>query len=970
MNGGFGGNFRHGWTACAAVVLVATASPVAAQIRSFNVPAQDAASGVATFAKQADIQLLISVRDASGKRTNVVRGNLSVDAALKQLLAGTGLRAQAIAPQTYSVVPSMVGNGPGAEGAISDRDAAPDEETTAAGPIIVTGSRIPVQAANSAHDVRVYDRQVIERSGQTTVGDFLNTLPTVSTAITESGQQQNPVGGSTVRLRGLPIGTTLLLVNGRRIQTSGSQAESDFFDLNNIPVAAIERIEVVADGASAVYGSDAIGGVINIILKKNVDGLEVMAQGGFASGLRDATASLAFGRQWDRFSISAVGSFQSRTALLTDERSITRSSDYSRFGGPNNNFPACNPGNVFSLDGSPLPGASNSAQSSFASFNGTSSAEPVTPSDFNYGSLNNCSILAGSALIPRTTRYGLFSQLSADLSDSLELFGELMYSHVDQKQDAGVQQLFGTPDFQIYTLGAQNPFNPFGETVGLALSLPTVKVGQFQRTNFVRALAGARNKSGPWRWEVAAWQSADSTRQRTPNVGVDSIALQNALDASDPGQAINPFAPDGLGSATLAQSIFSDGLQHFRSTQRSLNGTVRGTVAQLPAGSLQLVVGGELNSFKLKTVADQYPGFTPGARTSFGRRTQAAFAEARIPLLASSDAAGRAGELLTLGLAGRVDHYSDFGTVWTPQANAELKPVRGLTIRGTIGRAFKAPSLPVLHNPVQAFPCLVTDPRDGSVIQASCTFGGNPDLRPIRGNSRTLGFVLSPPRVSGLQISVTNWHVRETDAIQSLSPDFIVSNENVFAGRVLRNSEGQITDVDSTSVNFGSIGVSGIDYLASYRFSTAIGEFTPSIAFTQIYHYQSALTPGSPGENGAGKALNSNNWAPKWKGTLSSQWESGPFSAGLAGRYVGSYRDYDGVRHIGDFWLVDANARVRIDARPWLGRRSVLTLDAGAVNLFNKLPQFSNYQFGFVGYDPAEADIRGRFVYLRLGARL
>src|SRR5262249_31006944 len=147
-----------------------------------------------------------------------------------------------------------------------------------------------------------------------------------------------------------------VLINGRRLETSGIQAQSDFFDLNNIPLGAVDRIEVVGDGSSAIYGSDAIAGVVNVILRKDYSGIELTAERGRADEFDETRASAAFGKTWNSASFSAIASYQTNGDLKSNDRSISASNDYTKFGGPNNNLPICYPGNVFSLDGSTLPG--------------------------------------------------------------------------------------------------------------------------------------------------------------------------------------------------------------------------------------------------------------------------------------------------------------------------------------------------------------------------------------------------------------------------------------------------------------------------------------------------------------------------------------------------------------------------------------------------------------------------------------
>jgi outer membrane receptor protein involved in Fe transport len=178
--------------------------------------------------------------------------------------------------------------------------------------------------------------------------------------------------------------------------------------------------------------------------------------------------------------------------------------------------------------------------------------------------------------------------------------------------------------------------------------------------------------------------------------------------------------------------------------------------------------------------------------------------------------------------------------------------------------------------------------------------------------------------------------------------------------------------VNSTFVNFGEIRVAGFDYQIDYKYESGVGTWTPAASATQTYHYTTALTPGAPATDRASMANDDGNWSPRLKLTTALGWKMGPYTANVDGRYVGRYQDYDSSREIGNFWFCDANLHYAV-GQAWMNGNALLAgtyLEFGAVNLFNKLPQYSNYFFGLLGYDPTQSDIRGRFVYVQLGAKL
>lgn len=321
----------------------------------FDIPAQSLSNALTQFGRDTGVEIVFSPEAVVQKTSNAVKGDFRREKAIALLLIGTGLtfritstgalivdaplgpRASGDAidqtdisvrvaqSNSTSTQPEEANNPTSLKNAtplpgFSSRDGA---DKSALEEVIVTGSRIP-HGSEGPQQVKVFGRQQIEQSGQTSVASFLSTLPDVSVAAVDN-TFQTANGASTVQLHGLPMGTTLILINGRRVEVNGLEASNTFnvFDLNDIPLAAVERVEVVSEGSSAVYGSDAIAGVINIILKTNFDGLEAGTKYGFANGTDEWDSSLAWGQRFDKGSFSIIGSFQARSELQGIERSIT-----------------------------------------------------------------------------------------------------------------------------------------------------------------------------------------------------------------------------------------------------------------------------------------------------------------------------------------------------------------------------------------------------------------------------------------------------------------------------------------------------------------------------------------------------------------------------------------------------------------------------------------------------------------------
>jgi len=297
-------------------------------------------------------------------------------------------------------------------------------------------------------------------------------------------------------------------------------------------------------------------------------------------------------------------------------------------------------------------------------------------------------------------------------------------------------------------------------------------------------------------------------------------------------------------------------------------------------------------------------------------------------------------------------------------------------VRCSYGKAFKVPSLYNLYLPSVPFSTPVFDPLTSQTEFVSATFGGNSSLRPETGQSRTIGIVYSNDSLSDLHLSLTHWSVDEANSIQNLDAQTAVSNENLFPGLVVRTNCGippcPIDHVSTTYVNFGEIRLRGVDAQLDLRYRTPFGDFTPSLSATETYHYVVALQPGVPPTDRVSKANDDRNFAPRWKGTMALGWTRGVYTVSVDGRYIGKYQDYDRFNINPGTWFVDTNFRFAfgqalLSRDSWLGNAY---LEVGAVNLFDKLPGFSNFDFGIVGYDPLEADLRGRFIYGQFGIEL
>jgi iron complex outermembrane recepter protein len=339
------------WAASASICFVLIAlmgvQSARAQAREFNVPAQSATTGIPEFARQAAIQILVSETLVRGKRTAAVTGALPVQKALVILLEGTGLIANSKDGTTFTLSVAatrttsrnLSGTSSGDSAALEDKgppekepkSSSSEDERTELAEIIVTGTNIR-GVTSSASPVQVFTRQDIDRTGLGTLQSFFEKLPqnfsgvsenTIST-VAGSTTSGNAASASAINLRGLGSDSTLLLVDGHRVAAGG--LNGDIADVSLIPLAAVDRVEIVTDGASAIYGSDAVGGVVNVILRKDFDGAETRARFGSVSegASHETQIGQTFGKTWAGGSAVLSYEYLDRTPLSAANRAFSR----------------------------------------------------------------------------------------------------------------------------------------------------------------------------------------------------------------------------------------------------------------------------------------------------------------------------------------------------------------------------------------------------------------------------------------------------------------------------------------------------------------------------------------------------------------------------------------------------------------------------------------------------------------------
>lgn len=946
---------RLSMSSCAAIAMMALAAPVAAQTQvqtvAFDIPAQNLAAALRTFARQSGQQVIFDGAAARGKTSHALKGHHAVEAGLELLLRGSGLQVRR---GEHGVL--MVGNGPQDAAASSRFEPATVDE------LMVTGTRLK-QALDNGFPLNSYSREALEGSGQPNLGAFLTTLTEVSINTATTAPFAGTNGLATVQLRGLPIGTTLMLVNGRRVQSFGSSSGTMIFDLNSIPFEAIERVDIVPVGSSAVYGGDALAGVVNVILKRSFEGLSFGARYGVADGTQDRGLSLAMGKTFDRGSFLIMAATNKTTPLTTVERNFLVDTDYRRFGGPDARVRTCLPGTVTSATTANLPGLN----STLAAIPNVASGTPLTIANFaaGAGAPNLCGEYAGGdgyALINGSESHAFHASGEYQLFGRLTLFGEATYNRENIFTPQGALTLSNL------LVPATNAFNPFGVPVRVSARLGEVNglPGRKRETEYERLLAGVRGSlPNSWDFEASVMTSRDKSDATTLNGLIGSAARVTALASSDPALALNPFTTGRAASEAVLRSIWANTVARVADGKHEqASAFLRGTFAALPAGDVAFVVGAEASRSGWATVSPASSNPTP---RDLERTASAGFAEVNLPLLAARGNSRRT--IASLSLAGRTDSFSDYGKAQTYQVGLELRPVKTLNIRVATASSFKPPSLQQLYPTPQTLASQDFGLRDPSrnneaVIGAVVPFGAGPGLDAETGKAKTFGLVWQPDAAPGLRVGVSVWSVDIDSLVTLLDPQIALNNESLFSSLIVRapavgGLPGPIQSVAYAYVNVGSIKVAGIDYDASYARATRFGQLQITAGATQTTKYKTQVLPGAAIEDRLGRRY-LDYWAPEWKGRASIGLDHGAWRISLAGRYVGAYLD-NGVstRRLGDRWAYDLAAAVKL-----LDDKTQLSLTVA--NLGNQKPQFAGTSGAF--YDQTQSDWRGRYATLRLTA--
>jgi iron complex outermembrane receptor protein len=691
--------------------------------------------------------------------------------------------------------------------------------------IVITGTSIRGVAPVGA-TVQAVGPADIARTADQTVQQVLQNVPAV-VGLQSAGQgafgSADGAGVDAPTIHGLggsASNQTLIIMDGHRMPESGLNHE--LVDPNSIPTLALQRVEVLADGASSIYGSDAVAGVINFITRKSYNGFEAQGQAGYGDNYHTYSGGFIGGTSWDTGSAWVAYNYDYRSDLLAANRSFTHENHLSQGGSDLASY-NCGVANV-KIGSTFYPSPYSSANTL-----------PATGA-------GNCDYTGSADLLPSESRHSLMARLTQDIGDRLTLSADTLYSNLYEV----TQNVRGTASTTIYSSGPQaNPYfvtpaglaTPASETVywdGDALLGPGAHTNVSDET-FQEHVKGAYKLFGDWEAIGEGTVGEVTSRQQiigalngsavnlalngttnsagnltTPSVPGTSIIVTQALNGAT---ALDPFLIGGNPTPASVLAGITNSTQTRLTRHDMEDGTLKfdGSLFQLPAGAVRLAVGGEFTHYTLHLDITQPLGIGPvGDSTTnldYARTVESGFAELLVPIVGVSQNVPLVRKL-DLSLSGRIDHYSDFGNTTNPKVGADWEVVSGFKVHGAYATSFTAPALTSVGQPVGNFGVTgetgfgayglgavnvpvaanallaqlpgcstsTTCQLGSSTVNGLQISGGNRYLVPQTGKSWSIGADYAPQFIHGLKVSATFWDNEITGGVTSPTPSVAVNS--------------------------------------------------------------------------------------------------------------------------------------------------------------------------------------------------
>ncbi len=935
--------------------------------------------------------------------------------------AGTALGAIALMGAGLVIAaPAMAQDATAAQ-----QEAAPAAEAPQGADIVVTGTLFRRTDTETASPITVLTNENLQKAGITNVADAVRSISADNSgSIPTAFSNGFGSGAAGVSLRGLTVNSTLVLIDGVRTTNYpyADDGQRSFVDLNSIPKSTIDRIEVLKDGASATYGADAIGGVVNIITRKEIKGIEGTAEGGISErgdgGEQRLTLTAGYGDLATQgFNVYLNGEYERDALISVADRGFPyNNADLTSIGGLNNNnasqgafgnrtaaFSAVvrpatyTPGNIFS--GVAVPGALTQVLSPAGCATGT-----IARADSS-GAYCEQNVSPLGTIAPQQERYGatLHGVFSVGSQSQAYLTGTYYHSSVYSDQipfTIRQRNPINTTNVVLPALlanGQLNPQNPYAQQglgAQLSYAFGDLASNSLTQNDVYRAAGGIAGKFGSdWSYSV------DATYARSELNGTNNGYLNIAGLTSAINNGTYNFINPSLNTQAVRDQISPAVRTNATSELYGIDASVTKALFELPGGPLQLGVGGSVRRETLNNPnANANQAFLGlNAVTAAGKRTVAAgFFEISAPIL----------KTVELGAAGRYDHYSDGFSKFSPKASIKFTPIRQLALRATFSKGFRAPSFAESQNgAVIGFtsatpPAAVVAAHNNNAYVQSYSLGfnsaSNPNLKPEKSTSFTGGAVFQPTR--WLSFTADYYNIRKTDVISG-GPLAATAIANYYAGTTLPagytvtlddadpqfpNAIRKVLIVNSPYANASSLKTSGID--VSVQADIPFGgdnRFTSRLEGTEILEYK--FDPGdgivdSYVGTQAPYVLSSGAGTPRWRANWMNSLQIGAATLTSTSYFTSGYKNVavdqnghgantcaDNLYGTGDafcstrgFFDMDLVGQVKVNEK--------FTFYVNVVNLFDASAPINPPNYAGVNYNPtwSQQGIIGRF--FRAGA--
>lgn len=917
----------------------------------FDIPAGDAPTSLRELGRQSKLQLHFDPADVSGRQTKALQGFYTFWSALRTFVPDGSLRFDFVDSRTLSVsAADAVVAGPAAPVRRESRSRRWFTRLrslfggTAAGipEVVIAAEQGREVVPSPGEPVVSYAKAEFDSSAALSIPELLQTIPQVFAGgpneYTQIGREAatNSTRGVGFNLRGLDAGDTLVLLDGQRLAGSGTAAE--YADVSMIPLGAIERIDIVADGPSLQYGADAVTGIVNFVTRDDFSGAETQAKFGTApGGVGERQVSQLWGLKWDDGHASLDFEYYERDALRSDLRAQA-TSDLTRWGGENWGSTGGYPGNLVigtriwpilsSLNGRPVLG------------------QEGVPNLYDWWS--------GQDILPRQKRFSVRGRIAATVGDA-ELWSRVWVSnrHSSYSAESGLPITIELP--------RTNPgyVNPLGGTAPVSIQYSmSDALGPW--TFATDSLSG--NIACGVRWLLARWLlegSVSTSWERGEQIGggeVDQAALSSALDATDPELVFNPFEPRANPAvvAGLRGALYYESHSNLREVAASASRTLLET----RGGDVNLLLGAQ---YRHEALSSHAPNLEAAEQwEALQRGIAAAYAQVAVPVSTG----------VSVVAGARLEHYERGNTVVSPKASLAWAVEPYLTLRGSFGKAFRAPALTdvLTSNNISE---IVTLPGGQ---QALGVVGGNPDLKPEVATTWTGGFDLDTD--SGLAVGATYFAIHSRDRVvqPQFAEDFatfdgiLVKNPTAAQqravcaqGTFIGGSQADCANtpvaylIDARQQNLQTLSTSGVDLTVKY---TRAG-WGVRLDATHLFKY-AEVDPAAPAS--ASSYLNAPGYPVDLRGRAAFSKSLGGFAASLAVNYTGSYANPNSqpARRVGSWTTLDVQFLYHPGHTAWL-RGTDFSL--GARNLCNRAPPFVDDGSVRAGWDPANGgNLLGRVV--------